>query len=359
MSQTFFPLDSPIEITPSSTGWVSVNLSSYIPEGATGVVLHFVNTSSSSLQVGARKPGDTVLAANYMHASIHTWCMAGVDSNRYVDIYVGDTTYIDVYLVAYTKSGVTFLNNAVNVSPSTLGSWQDVNLSSYCPNAIGAIFIISGTGTAYTFGLRKKGSTDNRYSAVYYYNLMGFVVGCDSSQVVQAYSGSTNLKFYLIGYITDGAVFNTNASNVTPGTTGTWVDLSALPSQSVMGFFEMYNSSSTTNLYYGLRKNGSSEDIYKFFKARAYGIVACDGDGIIEGKYSGGSFYLIGYATVPTPTEATEYLRSQAQVAEMATQYLLSQMSIASPAVAVPLEGSSPFLIAKPSLRSAIRAKAN
>jgi hypothetical protein len=301
MAQTFFPID-PIEVTPgTANAWTDVDVSSYVPAGATGAVLHIVNTNpSTNYALGIRKNGSTDDRYSNFRPIAHTWAAIGVDANRIFEAYVGNTTYIDIYLVGYTMSGVAFFTNAYDKSLSTTGSWQDIDCSTEAPNAIGLIFEGYEPSSYYTVGFRNNGSSDDR--ARRSYRRLWVIIGCDASQICEGYISNTAFDFFLIGYITDGATFNTNATDISLSTTGSWLDLSALPSGANMGFIEI---DSTNYYYYGLRENGSAEDIYQCTWYHYWGFVKCDASQIIEGKIENTAvdFFVLGYSTAVTITE--------------------------------------------------------
>ena len=305
MAQTFFPI-TPTEVTPSTAGsWQDVDASGSVPANATGVIVHIVNTSGSARYLGLRKNGSTDDRHPDMNRGIsHFWAAIGVDSNRVFEAYVENTTDVDIYVVGYTMSGVTFKTNADDKSLGDTGDWYDIDCSTEAPSAIGLIFEIHTVTTIslYAVGLRKNGSSDNRIEGTRKHFSFGAIIGCDGSQICEGYIGNVIVDFFLVGYVTDGATFNTNATDVSLGSTGSWADLSALPSGANMGFIEV-NSSGEYD--YGLRKNGSSEELYANCRQHCWGIVECDASLIIEGKIEdiGVDFFVVGYSTAVTLVE--------------------------------------------------------
>jgi len=301
VAQAFFPID-PVEVTPGSTGWQDVNGADFgVPEGATGVLTHIVNThASNTYACGLRKNGSTDTRTPNRRPATHCWSAIGVDDNRIFEANVGDTTSIDIYLIGYTKSGVTFFTNSYTKAPDA-GDWEDVDCSE-CPNAIGLIWeIIGHPWLVQDFGIRKNGSTDNRLGEVVSRHGFGAIIGCDSSQICEIYRENALQNCYLVGYITDGATFNTNGTDVSLSTIQTWLDLTALPATSVMGFIEVNCVTTGPNYYYGLRKNGSAENIDQTSANHNWAFVECDASQIIEGKTitTDLDFFFIGYATAP------------------------------------------------------------
>jgi len=319
MAQTFHPV-TPVECTPgSASAWTDVDLDSYVSglgSDVTGVLLHFANNNSSSdYYAGMRKNGSTDDRRNkYLPAYRHCMGAIGVDSNHIFEIYVSDIAYIDVYIVGYTTTGVTFFDNGYDKSLSATGAWTDVDCASVAPNAIGLIFeVISSSTTNYSFGMRKNGSTDNRTNSISFRTVVGFIVGCDTSQICEGYIGNAVIDFYLVGYITDGAVFNTNATDISMSTTGSYADLTALPAGAKMGFVEVIGSS-----YYNwaLRNKGDSEDLYYRVFYHSFAIVGCDSSGVMEGKISntGCDYFVVGYAI--GATSITEIMNEAIGVTE-------------------------------------------
>ena len=301
-NQTFFPID-PVEVTPETiNGWVDVNGADFgVPTGATGILLHCVATSAvTDYAFGLRMNGSTDNRIDAIPYNTHCWAAIGVDANIIFEAYVGSTTNIDIYIVGYTMAGVTFFTNAYDKSLTNTSVWEGIDCSAEAPDAVGLIFEIVGDSSAsYKFGLRKNNSTDARTTYVGLHSGFGFIIGCDTDQICEGTVNNITVGLYLVGYITDGATFNTNATNLSLNTTDTWLDLSALPADSIMGFIELYYDSKE----YGLRKNGSSEEIYHRAYHHPCAFVECDADHIIEGKIETTTedFFLIGYATKPPP----------------------------------------------------------
>jgi len=297
MAQTFFPI-TPTEVTPGLTGWQVVDVSGSIPVGATGVILHYENFNTTS-DVGLRKNGSTDerYLATYAHS--HSWAMIGVDGDRIFEARIGDTGDDRIYLVGYTKAGVTFKTNADDMSLGDTGSWQPIDCSTEAPSAIGLIFDIANAGGSADGGFRKNGSSDDRHTDFHYHSDLGAIIGCDGEQICEGYIQNTDIDFFLVGYITDGCTFNTNATDVSLGSTGEYLDLTALPDENPnMGFIEV---SSTSGYMYGLRKNGQSGgyyDIYQDAYDHPWAIVECDANRVIEGKIESTSvdFFVVGYS---------------------------------------------------------------
>ncbi len=301
MAQTFFPI-TPTEITAGASGeWTPMDASALIAEGATGVILHVVNTAGFDRDLGLRKNGSTDDRYTDADGVAHFWAMIGVDGDRIFEAYVQSTTEIDIYVVGYTMAGVAFSTNADDKSLGFALDWYDIDCSTEAPSAIGLIFEITGVLWSDAAGLRKNGSSDDRHPPGGEHYTFGAIIGCDGSQVCEGYVGHINNDFFLVGYITDGCTFNLNATDVSLGSAGEYLDLSALPSGANMGFIEHYSLGVPYD--FGLRKKGQSGGYYDIYKQayHAWAIVECDASQIIEGKIENtdADFFVVGYSEVP------------------------------------------------------------
>lgn len=295
-------------LTPSDLGitttgsWTDVDVSASVPAGATGVILHIVNNSSSDAASGFRKNGSTDDRYSNVYAGGHFWAAIGVDSSRIFEAYIGSTD-IDFYLVGYFSSDAVFFTNATDKSLSSTSTWTDIDISSDTgtDTALAAIWEVRNGGASNgNYGFRKNGSTDTLTRAIMSASNAhcAAIIGVDESEICEGYAGNTNIDFFLVGYIIANVTMNTNATNLSLSTTGAWTDLSALSSGATGGFINV-NPTGTGTYYYGFRKNGSSEDIYKGLKNHYFAMVECDTSQLIEGKIGNTDidFYLVGYAT--------------------------------------------------------------
>ena len=298
MTQSFFPVDR-VDVTPGVLdSWEDVACSSYIPVGATGVILYIQTVGSAYTQdFGLRKKGSGDGYNNIWEGNHHEWALIGVDGDRIFQCYVGDAD-IKVYLVGYTGSGVTFFTNRTDVSPA-VGSWVEVDLSGngVPANAIGAIFEIYGGGIGpYEIGLRPPTSSEDTRKYGCKRTFLG-ITGC-SSQKVDLYRQNDAAKFYLIGYITDGATFLDTSVDKSLAATGSWeeIDCSGDAPNAVWLFFDIDTSGAV--LSGGLRKYGSANEDYKNSRWRQ-AAIECDANQKVQGKIESTAvdFYLVGYAT--------------------------------------------------------------
>jgi len=291
---------SPSDVTPGTdSSWVDVDVSSSVPSGATGVILHFQNVGNASVDsFGVRKNGSTDTMSDYLYGDdSHCWMAIGVDSNRIFEAYSADWSDYNLWLVGYFGADASFFTNAVDKTPGSSSSWVDVDISTDTggDTATGAIFQVIAP-SANDWGIRENGSTDNR---VYDCDQRSAaIIGVDNSEICEAnVDDHSNAELWLVGYITDNCTFNTNATALSLGSTGTWTDLSALPVGATGGFIEVI--STVWSQTYGLRENGSSENVTGpcAGEQHAWGIVEADASRLIEGNISSTNvdFFLVGY----------------------------------------------------------------
>jgi hypothetical protein len=201
-----------------------------------------------------------------------------------------------------------FLDTHVDKSLGATGTWTDIDLSNDVPTqATGAIFKVIDTLNAdKAFGLRKKGSTDDRYYDLESGAQQFYIVGLDANRKCQGKIESTDTDFWLIGYTEADATMLTNGVDKSLYQYNDWIemDLSAqLPAGAVAAIFEVVNSYSSS-LSFGLRKNGSTDEHYgdTFATSHRCYVVGVDANRKCEGKAEGTflDFYLVGYLTVGT-----------------------------------------------------------
>ena len=294
MAQSFHyitPVSCNSDLTAGS--YSDVDLDDYTtPSGTvTGVLLQIVNTAPfSTYSWFARKNGSTDDRYYDFWRGSHFFYACGVDASNIFEVKIENTSNINVYIIGYTTAGVTFDTNGTDVSLSTTVTWTD--LSTLPTDSIGGIYNIYGNAD---FGFRKNGSTDNRYEESYYGGDPLAIIGCDGSQVVEGYIQNTDVDFWRVGYITDGATFHTNAIDRSLSTTGSYQDIT-LTTDATGGFIEVISSAAYS---YALRKNGASYDYYGDAYRHPWAIVECDASYKIEGKIETTSvdFFEVGYST--------------------------------------------------------------
>ncbi|GAH46488.1 unnamed protein product, partial [marine sediment metagenome] len=281
--------------------WTTVAATDHgVPSGASGVILHFQNKGAAGDTMGARMKGSNDVRTSEPFPLAHFMVMTGLGIGGDLDkfeLYVGDHTEQIFELIGYTTGGVTFFADAKDKSTTTLNEFVSVDMSATCPNAIGIIIEYISTGYQ-KLALRKNGSEDDRL--FYAYKHGWAIVGCDGSQIFQQEIDNIAMDIFVVGYITDGATFLTNATDISTATTGEWVDLTTLPEGAVIAFVEITCIGDATS--YGLRKDGSAEDIYGPASCGHCWLIVEALERVIEGKIHDETvdFFLVGHAEVAT-----------------------------------------------------------
>ncbi|MHC4447819.1 MAG: hypothetical protein ACYSXF_08580, partial [Planctomycetota bacterium] len=142
--QSFVFLDPPVDVSPGGTpsSWEPVDVTPWVPAGATGVMVQFMATASNT-KYGIRESGSTdtwMVAHSTAYAGSTGFLMTGLDANRVFQVYAEDTA-VKTYLLGYTRAGVTFFTNAKDKSLTTTGTYQPINIAADtgAETAIGAI----------------------------------------------------------------------------------------------------------------------------------------------------------------------------------------------------------------------------
>jgi len=306
MGQSFYPL-TPVDVSPATTGsWQDVACAAYVPAGATGVILHIVNEDTANHRTySLRKKGSTDDRIQCTaRKDAHHFGAIGLDDNREFQAHI-ETTDLKIYLIAYTQSGVTFFTNAHDKTLTAYESWTTIDCSADAPNAVGLIFELYSTAETFVHtGLRNKGSTDDRVHDTRHHAWL--ILGCDNSQQVEGYIERAEMDFYLVGYVTEGAVFKTNADDKSLTVSDVYqdIDCSAEAPEAVMLFFEIAVVSSPYK--YALRKDNTRPDIFRDCVYHGWAMVECDSSQICQGKVDqlAIDFFLLGYA-LPAPLGPT------------------------------------------------------
>lgn len=204
---------------------------------------------------------------------------------------------------------------AVLISPVLLtlpsaGAWGDIDVSANVPVGTTGVILHYKDGRNFSdnFGLRKKGSTDNRTNSHYGLGQSTACIGVNSDRIFQYYTNNvTSKKMWLVGYFTRDAVFFTNAEDVTPAGNGAWTDIdisSKTGSDTAIGaIFE-------TTLSSNFRKNGSTDNRTVGQSSHGFVVAGLDGSEICEVYKNGSSgINLVGYIKdgMTFDTNATQY----------------------------------------------------
>lgn len=298
MSVTFI---TPTDITPGPNGsWTDVDVTSHVSVDATGVMLEIYSTIGSVRDAGARRNGDTTDFISNLDYHGKSMVCVGVDDNKIIEIYKS-TADIYVYIHGYFEGEATFFSTPIDVSPSGAGAFEDTDISSDTGSDTATIAIVSvqTTNNNRNDYFRANGSTDD-FSSTHLAGNVTFLVPCDENEIYETKLETLTTSIpYLVGYMTDGATFYTNAVDETPASSGSFVDLSALPAGALGAHYSVIKNSGGSDRF-DLRKKGSSRDNNRLihYKHSTYSSE-CDSNGIVQGFASASTvaIYEKGYFT--------------------------------------------------------------
>lgn len=200
--------------------------------------------------------------------------------------------------MAFCKCAITEIDIA------GVGAWLDCKLSDYISvpgsGVTGVILWVKKTGDIYSYGLRKKGSTDARYAVFTGTKSSEAMVGVDENGTFQYYVShdAANWTIYIIGYTTTGIEFATNATSMAP-TSGEWYvkDVSSICAGAIGLIFEVHAGADWTS--FGCRPNGSTNSNVGWVvrKNTFLAFCGCDGDQKVELYRADSSvaIYLVGW----------------------------------------------------------------
>ena len=304
----FFSDGNGVDVTPTTTGsWQDVDVSSYIPEGSTGVILEILNQNTGAEEVAAvRKNGSTDdrTADSEIRREGHIFAFCGVDASRIFEAYV--STNIKIYLYGYCDSSVVFETNEIDKSTSTATTWEDVDISANAPSdATGVIAHMFCTlATARIGAVRKNGSTDNHTadSKIEGDGHIYLLCGIDDNKIFEQYVTDGNVDLYIVGYTKAPITFFTNIIDKSSDLAG-WVDrdLTSDTEATADGcIFEVIDTAST-NYKGAVRKKGSTDDHTSYSDVKAdghmYALCGLDAGQNMEIYLEslGVDHYLVGY----------------------------------------------------------------
>lgn len=280
-------LDPPVDISLSSfAAWTDIDVSSQpgYNSNVVGVLVEVVLNFATDRAFGLRKNGSTDNRTTALWAGIvgnHFVAAIGVDSSGIFEGYV-ENGEVDFFLVGFLMAGdAVFFDNAVDKSTGSASAWVDLDVSSDTGGDTAKGVWLEMTAPAVRIAsVRMNGSTDDRRG-----NHPGFhswlYCGVDGSEICEQWVNATDVDLYLVGYQKAAAKYNANAIDRSTGTTGSYVDMAALPAGAIAGIYE---ATTTSGAKYNLRKKGSAHDRYLYLQTHQWFVVACDASQIVQQK---------------------------------------------------------------------------
>ena len=215
--------------------WQDIDLSSYVPSNAAGVVVELINTDNATHRAFVRGKEDT---RDYMSGPqdgrlrnrTHRWQMVKLDSNRTIQGYVNDTS-VRFKLLGYTTGDdPDYFAVPPDITPATTSAWTTVDVSSQVDaTADGVILLVySGSEQDRDYGIREVGSSDTyedvglrRYQSTMY------VVGLNASKEFEAWIEQTALRIYLVAQTKGRFTYYVNDIAVADPPLGSWQSMDA------------------------------------------------------------------------------------------------------------------------------------
>ncbi len=296
-----------VDITPGSTGWQDVDVSSYVDAGNTaGVIVLSVFDYYSADYVGIRKNGSTdnrtVVISSQRTCSYH---YIGVDSNDILEVYENAAGRIKYYLIGYVGNDEgSFFTNGIDKKHATTGSWADIDISGDTGADTAKIaFFEMAVAAGNNRGIRQNGSTDNRKVDFAY--SFGAAMAVDANEILEYYQTASK-EIYLTGYQTTNFTAITNAIDKSTATTNLFetVDCSAnIQEGSDIGFFQIlsagYQGMFRSRGDYFSIDDGSNNGMYEVISYQIFMPIGIDDMGCVEQRISNAAvdLYLWGYGT--------------------------------------------------------------
>ena len=133
MPQGVVVFDVSIDKTPATGSYIDVDVSGDgVPVGATGVLLHYIETSGGDRQVYCRKNGSTddQYLDGHVYRNGQSYFICPIDANRVFECKL-EHAGLKVYVEGYTDSEVVLDTNATAIDDSghAEDAWNDIDLT--------------------------------------------------------------------------------------------------------------------------------------------------------------------------------------------------------------------------------------
>lgn len=192
--------DDVIDVSITDTGsWETVDLSSDVPDGATGVII--LAETGSDYKFGMRHPDSTdTIFYNDVEGWVYGLC--GINEAREYEVQI-ENVGVKQYLVGYTLSPVQFLVNWVDYSTDNTNVWVNTDVSADVPeDSTGVIIFKDPNGSGWHKGdIREDGSTNDvqAYTQVITDGIAWLMTGL-SEEIFEQKVSSASTDLWLVGY---------------------------------------------------------------------------------------------------------------------------------------------------------------
>ena len=287
-----------LTITDDAT-YQDVDVSAHVTN-ASGVRLHVSHTTPTSPKsVAFRNKGSSADILDRIEAGAHITIDVGISALDVFEARLEATGFdYNIHLLGYwDDTNVVFLSEEVDAG-TVAGAWTGRSISAETgadPALAALITFHQASSSDRAMGVRQTGSTDARIQDAQAYGLVGSTaVGLNGSKSFDYYQSSNFANVYITGYIKTGVTMNTNATDITPGTTGSWQPLSV---GSVDGAFIEVVGATTEFLSFGVRpKDNADYDTFYGEMSKYHALASVSSDGGVDGKIESSdvSLFLLG-----------------------------------------------------------------
>lgn len=249
-------------LTDGTGVWNTVNIATLaanagvtIPVGTKSVHLKYDSVSALGTTYGARKVGSSDTFTNAANARVKNDKWVELTSNQ-VELHIGSNTSGEWYIEGF-DSHFTFLTTPIEKGGSTVGGTYTITYSELPAEAAGGSVIME----------LSRNIRIGHYANVplVSYNPLPrahVILPLDSSKRLQYItSGGTTLDSDLrvVAWAPAGAVLHaTTYGSSSLASTGTWLPLSTISTQTVLGMWRFYNASD--NVFWGMRASDNTTD---------------------------------------------------------------------------------------------------
>lgn len=249
--------------------WQNVDVSAYIPAGATGVIVELSDTEEIGKKMGTRHPDSVQDFSTRTEAFLiggHIYQICGVNSSRVFQAYIEDA-YCEVWLVGYTDASVVLFTDMTEYAAG-VGTFVDNNVADIVSgDATGIIcqFLLKEGAPQYNGVIRKKGSTDDESGKDLIKGPVDALCGLSDSKIFQARVSDADLEIWVKGYTKPPVEFFTNVIKKGPVIQeAVWEEINCLADVGggvgglILELVNFNNSAQSTRVV--IRRKGSSDN---------------------------------------------------------------------------------------------------
>ena len=221
--RTFNSLEPNVIISPISGEGNRLDMTGIISPDATGVLLQIDPSNPNTYnQWRIQKPGATGIPTVESIISGVCYCLAGVDADLKIDVYVQYPLSLQAWIMGYFNKNVVFLDATWDRVPAQTNQWVTIDFSDQAPGATAGIFLVGDTTSrGWKYGIRPHGSANDWKS--YSFGCYAVVKLIDGKVDFwnEPFDPGSPITCTMVGYIKPaGGDFHTNAIDISGAGTG-------------------------------------------------------------------------------------------------------------------------------------------